>query len=183
MKRTLFAGILLTVLAVFTACSDKDENENEQPPTLVTYTDVAFSRFPGDTEYARFFSTSDGKSYKDSEVNAANGAKIDLAFASYLGMCYFLSPKSNEISPAIPNATVTQYVQSVPSTQFSVAQFDAMTTDEPLRALTIVDDNESFGTTGYPIIVLFQNAAGKKGAIKVKAINSERLLVDIKVQK
>jgi hypothetical protein len=186
MKTTAkFAGILLSALAIFSACAEKDNEpqKEEVQETLVTYTDIAFSRYAGNHVVGSFFSTSEGKSYTGDKVTAGNGAKIDLAFGSELGMSYFLSPDDKEIEPAIPGATATQYVQHVPESQFTVAQFDAMTTDEPLRALTITDDRESFGTSGYPIVILFQNAAGKKGVIKVKEINSERLLVDIKVQK
>ncbi|MDR3236811.1 MAG: hypothetical protein LBT48_08850 [Prevotellaceae bacterium] len=184
MKKIVFAGILLSALAIFGACSEKEnEPQKEVQETLVTYTDIAFSRYAGNPTIGRFFSTSEGKSYTDDKVTAGNGAKIDLAFGSILGMLYFLSPDDKEIEPAIPGATATQYVQHVHEAQFTVAQFDAMTTDEPLRALTITDDNETFGASSYPIVILFQNAAGKKGVIKVKESNSERLLVDIKVQK
>ncbi len=187
MRKTIFAGILLSVLISFSACGDKDlggQEEETVQETLVTYTDVAFARSSAEVEYARFFSTSEGKSYKDSEITAGNGAKIDLAFISSVGMCYFVSPNSNDVNPAIPGATATLYMQKVAATVFTVEQFDAMTTDELLATLTITnDDMETFGTTGYPIVLLFKNAAGKKGAIKVKSINSQRLIVDIKVQK
>jgi len=66
----------------------------------------------------------------------------------------------------------------------SITEFDTMTNSDILTDITIdKSDNNSFGASNIPVLVLFKNAAGKKGVIKVTAINAERILADIKVQK
>jgi len=58
-----------------------------------------------------------------------------------------------------------------------------MTDDQQLANLSISHDGESFGSFIIPCLVLFEIADGRKGAIKARAVNSSRLLVDIKIQK
>ena len=58
-----------------------------------------------------------------------------------------------------------------------------MKDDSKLSELTIADTDESFGNSSIPGTVLFEISTGKKGVIKTKALNSDRLLVDIKIQK
>jgi hypothetical protein len=149
---------------------------------IKTYTDIAFSLTKNDASIANFFSTNTGLSYKATEVNSSNGPLIDIAFSSMNGIVnYFVSPNDSNENFNIPGATLTKFINYV-TTQLSSSDFDNMTSDEKLKTLSIVSDEESFGTS-MPCIVLFQNSLGKIGAIKVKSINSEKILTDIKVQK
>lgn len=153
--------------------------------SIVTYTGIEFSMKKGSTTYGRFFSTTTGKIYKDSEVTASNGKDIDIAFGSYgPSTNFFLSPNDKEITPAIAGTTTTAFV-NYPSTSnaaATVAAFEAAKDDSFIAKETIKEDNNAFGTT-TPGIILFQTQDGRKGAICTRAINSDRLLVDIKVQK
>ena len=73
---------------------------------------------------------------------------------------------------------------------FTEEEFNAMTNDTPLRALSIthsVAGAQAFTNT-LPRIVLFQTHDGRKGAIKIKQFVSKGaensyILCDIKVQK
>jgi len=153
--------------------------------SIVTYTGIEFSLTKGSTTYGRFFSTTTGKIYKDSEVTASNGKDIDLAFGSFNGsMNFFLSPNDKDITPAIAGATTTAIANypSASNAAVTVAAFDAAKDDSFIAKQAIEDSNDSFGTS-TPHIVLFQTQDGRKGAICTRAINSSRLLVDIKVQK
>jgi PKD repeat protein len=146
------------------------------------YTDIAFSLTKNNATIASFFSSSTGLSYKNAELTDVTGSNIDLAFVSMSGVVnYFVSPDDAAESFNIPSATTT-LVKNYVRTEFSSTDFDNMVSDEKLKSITIVNDNESFGAS-MPQIVLFQNGKGKKGVIKVKSINSERILADIKVQK
>jgi hypothetical protein len=58
-----------------------------------------------------------------------------------------------------------------------------MDDDGLLADLTIQSDDGSFGNSTIPHTVLFELSNGKKGVVKTKEVNSERLLVDIKIQK
>ncbi|UII23650.1 PKD domain-containing protein [Fulvivirga ligni] len=149
---------------------------------IVTYTDLEFGLDAGDDTYGRLFSFEDGKIYKDSEITEANGASIGLAFGSMGNtMYYFESPSAEDYN--VPNATVTQVINYESEPTFNATQFDAMADDSELADLTIDGTEDSFGNSSIPNVVLFQLADGRKGAIKTKAVNSDRLLVDIKVQK
>jgi PKD repeat protein len=149
---------------------------------IVVYQDVAFAREAGSTTYGRFFSTETGLIYKDSEVNAVTGAQIDLAFA-HIGdpVNYFASPDDADEDFDIPGAQTTKIVNYVP-TLVTPAIFDAAVSDAFISDVTITPDDDSFGTS-HPYIILFETESGKKGAIKTKAVNADRLLVDIKVEK
>ena len=146
---------------------------------LITYTGVEFSLTAGSSTYGRLFSFDDGKIYKDNEINATNGPKIHLAFGSMANtLYYFESP--TETDYLVTGATVTKV--SNYKNPISIADFDNMTDDTKLLGLTITETNESFGNAQIPGIVLFQLASGRKGVIKTRAVNSYRLLVDIKIQ-
>jgi len=66
---------------------------------------------------------------------------------------------------------------------FEVATFDAMEDDRFLKDLVVESDYKVISSLDFPLIVIFENAEGKKGAIKLKSIDHEKLIVDIKVQK
>jgi thioredoxin-related protein len=182
-KKLLIWTLVLSVL--FAACTknnnDDDNDTTDKNETIVTYNDISFSLTANSSEYGRMFSTVTGKIYKDSEITVENGGKIDLVFVSSNGTYNYFESPSLFKSVTIPNATSTK-IQNL-TTTMTVEEFDAMTDAENLKSLTITYDEESFGGSGYPKIILFENAAGKKGAIKVKSRNADVMIVDIKVQK
>ncbi|HEY9047665.1 MAG TPA: hypothetical protein VIN08_17285 [Ohtaekwangia sp.] len=158
--------------------------EIEGNSAIVTYTDVAFAREAGSSTYGRFFSTQTGLIYKDSEVNSTTGPKIDLAF-SQLGTSvnYFTSPDDANEKFGIAGATTTKVINYPEGLGVTPTVFDNATDESFIKNVAIdASDEESFGTSN-PYIILFETASGKKGAIKTTAINGERLLVNIKVQK
>jgi FOG: PKD repeat len=149
---------------------------------LVTYSDVEFGLNAGDASYGRLFSFETGKIYKDNEVDAAVGPKINLAFASMGNtMYYFQSPTVVDYN--VPGASVTKVTNWFSTCPISISDFDGMTDDSKLSGLTINEADDSFGNSSIPGIVLFELSTGRKGAIETKAVNSSRLLVDIKIQK
>ena len=108
-------------------------------------------------------------------------SKIDLAFGSMGNtLYYFESP--NKTDYQLTGASTTKVDNSVLEADFAVATFDGMTNDADISGLTIEETNDSFGNT-QPNIVLFQTASGRKGVIKTTAVNADRLLATIKVQK
>ena len=187
MKKLVLSALFFST--VFLSCSkDKDdpEPEPEVPANAITtYSDIAFGVNHGDGEYARFFSTETGKSYKDSEVNETIGPKIDIGFEQMAtSVNYFLSADNKDVKLTIPGATGSLFINYVTPDVMSIAEFDAMTNSDILADITIdKNDNNSFGASNIPVLVLFKNAAGKKGVIKVTAINAERILANIKVQR
>jgi hypothetical protein len=192
-KMFLLLAIGAVVSSTLISCS-KDK-ENAVAPvvdnsTMVTYKDVTFSLVNDESADAgRFFSTQTGKSYKRAAIDGATAPKIDIAFSNMdHTVNFFISPKNTVyISPAIVGATETIFINHV-TNQLTAAEFDGMTDDSKLKTLTIdANDDNSFGRSTFPVIILFKNAAGKKGAIKVKSIHEvgmdPRIVVDIKVQK
>lgn len=178
---------VLLVCTLFISCSKDKEVETTTTTvvdnaTILTFKDIELSQTNSSTTLGRYFSTKLGKTLKQSEVNSSNGADIDLVYVGGTsGLFYFESPDRITGSIAIPNAQKSLFKNYLSG--FTVADFDAMTDDTKLKNLEVINDNESIGTLSLPLIVTFKNAAGKKGVIKLKAINAERLLVDIKVQK
>lgn len=149
---------------------------------LVTYSNVEFGLNAGDNSYGRLFSFETGKIYKDNEIDATVGPKINLAFASMGNtMYYFQSPTVADYN--VPGASVTKVTNWLSDSPISTTDFDGMTDDSKLAGLTINETGDSFGNSSIPGIVLFQLSTGRKGAIETKAVNSSRLLVDIKIQK
>ncbi|MGC8824424.1 MAG: hypothetical protein ACP5PZ_07475 [Bacteroidales bacterium] len=148
---------------------------------IVTYTDIEFGVNPEDETYGRFFSFETGRIYKDKEIVDSIGQKIGIGFSSMEHtMYYFQSPSDNSYN--IPNATITK-VTNYANNIFSIENFDSMVDDRMLSTITIDETHDSFGNSSIPCTVLFQLANSKKGVIKVKAVNNDRVLVDIKIQK
>jgi PKD repeat protein len=134
---------------------------------------------------------------KRAEVTAENAPLIDLVFyginASF-GYCRFLSPDSASryTFPAIPQASHTYIVNvlSAKGITFTPQQFDAMTTDADLVGIDIRGKDTAglyFMGNNAPMVVLFETADGRKGAIKVRefvAAGAQSYIVaDIKIQK
>jgi PKD repeat protein len=152
---------------------------------ILTFTNLEFGLEKGSLVYGRYFSFETGIMYKDAEINSTNGSKIDIGLGSFNQyMLFFASPDDHRFSFLlnIPNATLTKIVNWESNLRITPAAFDSMNDDRLLSALNIVDNNQSFDNE-FPHTVLFQLSTLQKGVIKLKAVNSDRLLVDIKIQK
>lgn len=146
-----------------------------------------------------YFSSTLGKVLKTSEVTAANGSTIDIAFFGFdssFGYNRFVSPTGvqNYTFAYIPNAINTYIVNSQEncncSSSMTAAQFDAMIDDTLLQSTDIQQTTPGlaeFGNTVLPRVVLFHTQDGRKGAIKVKqfvqAGQQSYIVCDIKVMK
>ncbi len=150
---------------------------------IVHYTDLGFALNAGDDTYGRLFSFETDQMYLDSEINSDNGSKIHLAFGSIGGTLYYFDSPS-ESAYNVPNATITNVINYESTPTITGTDFNNMVDDRLLADLVIVDDNNSFGNSSIPgNTVLFEISTGRKGVILTKAVNSSRLLVDIKIQK
>jgi hypothetical protein len=181
MKAKFLSGLFLFSV-LFISCSKDDDSstpaddgDDQNTETISTFTDIVFSL----DDSSKYFSTSEGKMYSKSEITAESTKVIDLVGDSNQTFIAFSSPsKTSEIS----GGTVTK-IQHL-DTKLTVTNFDDIKDDSTLKNLSVTDDNDSVGITGYKEkIIIFENAAGKKGVIKLKAINADRVLVDIKVMK
>ncbi|OBX24970.1 PKD repeat protein [Gelidibacter algens] len=146
-----------------------------------------------------FFSTKLRKVLTADEVTDANGEEIDICFFglnSSFDFNKFIAPDAVDSNGfiAIPNATHTKFINSQEicgcSASLSAAQFDGMTSDGLLKALTITETSNGllpFDNSVVPRIVLFETHDGRKGAIKIKTYVNEGassyIICDIKVQK
>lgn len=148
---------------------------------ILTFTDLEFGLNAGDLTYGRLFSIDDGKIYKDGEITPALGPKIDLGFASNAPLYYFETP--DHVDFGLTGATSTKVENYVTATKFSVAMFDAMVDDADIKNLPITYDGNAFSANQMANIILFETAAGRKGVVKTTALNSSRIMADIKVQK
>lgn len=146
-----------------------------------------------------FFSTTTREVYTKEEVTTDNGVAIDIAFFGLnqnFTFNKFVSPDEVQTLTfdAIPNATHTKFINLQEScgcsASMSIAEFDAITDDTLLDALTITETTgglQDFDNSVVPRIVLFETEDGRKGAIKIKdfvvdGVNSY-VVVDIKVMK
>ncbi|MFD0962909.1 PKD domain-containing protein [Pseudofulvibacter geojedonensis] len=148
---------------------------------------------------AAFFSTTMQRTYTNSEVDNSNGSEIDIAFYGLnQNFTYnkFVSP--NQVQDytfdAIPGANHTKFINSIEtcncSASMTVSEFDSMTDDTILDALTIeetIGGLQDFDNTIEPRIILFETPDERKGAIKIKDFvedgQNSYVIVDIKVQK
>ncbi|MEW7280864.1 hypothetical protein ABW636_19915 [Aquimarina sp. 2201CG1-2-11] len=172
--------ICFFALAMYvTSCSKDDDsnstNTTETEELISVFSDVEFSL----DDSARFYATSTGRMYGASAIDSETSKIIDLVGDSNQAFIAFSSPSAvNEIA----NGTVTKIQHT--NVSMTVAEFDAIKDSKALAAIKVTNDNDSVGLSDYKNnIILFENADGKKGAIKLKAINATRLLVDIKVVK
>jgi len=182
------ALVLFICATILTGCSSDDKDETVvETETLKSFKNITFSLdYSEGFDAGRFFSTATGKSYKKNQIDASVLSKVDIAFygTAINSFAYFLSP--NDTEDGIAGATNTDYVNYV-TDEFTVEQFNNLKKGEDLTNLNITDDGKSFSTDQLPRIILFKNAAGKKGAIYVKSVHKvgydPRIVVDIKVQK
>ncbi|MGN7820746.1 hypothetical protein HGH92_22575 [Chitinophaga varians] len=192
MKKLILGAVILT--AMLTACSKKDKNSNddnapkpEQPAvtpkdSLTIYKDLEFDISGTSTTVGIAFSTKDGKMYYRGNL-PKDGKNIDLVFAGVdPGRLFFSSPTATAShSLTFDNATLTE-IMNAPSVQvFDPLKFDTLSHGSALNNLPVKEDDNFFSTT-YDGVVLFKNAAGKIGVIKVSRSEGQRLKVTIKVQ-
>lgn len=152
---------------------------------IITYTDLEFAVDAGNATYGRYFSFETGKILKDNEINSSNGSKIHLAFGSIEHSMYFFESPDDHSMPGsltFANANHTKVINWQANPSISTTAFDAMQDDRLLSSLTINETNDSFGNS-LPCMILFELPDHRKGVIKAKAVNSTRLLADIKIQK
>ncbi|MBC9908875.1 hypothetical protein [Chitinophaga varians] len=192
MKKLILGAVILT--AMLTACSKKDKNSNddnapkpEQPAvtpkdSLTIYKDLEFDVSGTSQTVGIAFSTKDGKMYYRGNL-PKDGKNIDLVFAGVDPGNLFFSSTTATASHGLTfdNATITEIMNSPAVLAFDPAKFDTLSHGSALNGLAVKEDN-SFFTTTYRGVVLFKNAAGKIGVIKVSAIDGQRLKATIKVQ-
>ncbi len=180
------SGDFLITLVISNGSEEKEVTKTVSitgEDAIIIYTDLEFAQKNDDSNYARFFSTSEGMMFGQSEINSTNGPLIDVVFQGGPSSFIFFESPDNlfDNSFEIPEATSTKVKNY--NSGFEVSLFDGMTDDKELEELVVEHDNEAIGSLDFPLIVLFENGDGKKGAIKLREINSVRLLADIKVQK
>lgn len=151
------------------------------------------------SETGSFFSTYLRKVITKDSVNATNGPLIDLCYFGLnntFSYNKFISPTDvqNWTFNSIPGAGITTLINNQErcncSVSLSVTDFDQISNGNYFDYLTIPVIAESvleFDESIVPRIVLFQNAAGKKGAVKIIEFvdrgEDSYIICDIKVQK
>lgn len=192
MKLTYKISLLALLSAMlFNSCSNDDETKTNpavtETTTLKTFKDVTFSLDQSEGyDAGLYFSTELGKSYKTSKIDATTLSKIDIAFYSdSSSLNYFLSPNNSDYG--IKDATLTLFINNQKDL-LTIEQFNKIEKGSDFDTIKIeTDDDDSFPDDKTPNIVLFKNAAGKKGAIYIKSVHrvgyDPRIVVDIKIQK
>jgi hypothetical protein len=192
MKLTYTIAFLVCISALlFNSCSSDGETKNETSATdnttLKSFTDVTFSLDRSESyDAGLYFSTELGKSFKTSKIDATTLPKIDIAFySSSYTLNYFMSP--NNADYGIKNAARTLFINAQKDL-LTIDQFNKITKGSDFENIKIdSDDDDSFPDSQMPNVVLFKNAAGKKGAIYIKSVHrvgyDPRIVVDIKIQK
>tara|TARA_R110002074_G_scaffold161480_3_gene319297 strand:+ start:26143 stop:26838 length:696 start_codon:yes stop_codon:yes gene_type:complete len=161
----------------------EEDTDSEVLLSFEIYENIEFAVDTDGLDTKRFFSTSTGTMYTYNEINAEIGPTIDLAWydmsPSNSGFLFWDSPDSLFQSKQIEGATGTKMENT--GDQMTVAEFDSITEEGQLNSLIIEHENEAMGPVDYPVVVLFQNAAGHIGAIKMKSNDGQIMTVDIKV--
>lgn len=146
-----------------------------------------------------FFSTSLRKVFVKDSVTAQNGPAIDLVFfglSASFNFSFFISPDSAKrwTFPAITGATHTLYINRQENcgcaASLTAAGFNNITNGDSFGGLEITETvagSAAFNDNMLPRVVLFKNAAGRKGAVKITQFVSQGdnsyIICDIKVQK
>lgn len=162
---------------------EETEEEAEELSSYVLYENIEFIVDTDGLDTKRFFSSSTGNLYTYNEIDAEIAPIIDLAWydmsPSNPGFLFWMSPDDLFQDEQIEGGTTTKMENT--ADQMTVAEFDAITDESALIDLVIENEDEAMGPQDYPTIVLFENAAGHKGAIKMKSNDGQIMIVDIKV--
>jgi hypothetical protein len=166
---------------------------------LRTFLNVKLGINSAQSTLGSYFSTILRTVIRKEEVTSLNGNKIDLVFyglSQSFSFNLFVPPSdapSWTFTP-IPNATYTKIINSQElcgcGVNFTAANFDNVTNGTAFNSVPITvttNGSQQFNSSVLPRVVLFENAIGKKGAIKIKQYVNNGLdsyiLCDIKVQK
>ncbi len=184
MKKLFLLPVLFLALLTI-SCSKEEQPTKEEPKVekekIVAYKDVELKLEDAETDkYGIAFSSSIGKTYKASEINEKNVAEIDLVSFNSRAFIAFDSPTRSDYTKKFKGATVTK-IQHV-NVAMTTEEFDKIEDASVLKKLTVKNDEKVLPIT-YEGIILFENAKGKKGALKIKALNRDRILFDVKVMK
>ncbi|WP_405397458.1 hypothetical protein [Maribacter sp. Asnod2-G09] len=188
-KNFLLICLFITAFSVI-SCSDDNEDVMEQNEeetaelaSFVLYENVEFEVDTDGLDTKRFFSTTTGDLYSYDEIDADIAPTIDLAWydmsPSNPGFLFWMSPDDLFQDEQIEGGTTTKMENT--ANQMTVEEFDAITDESALVDLVIENEDEAMGPQDYPVVVLFENAAGHKGAIKMKSNDGQIMIVDIKV--
>ncbi|SHK30793.1 hypothetical protein SAMN04488007_2696 [Maribacter aquivivus] len=162
---------------------EETEEEAEEFSSYILYENVEFIVDTDGVDTKRFFSTSTGNLYTYNEIDAEIAPTIDLAWydmsPSNPGFLFWMSPDDLFQDEQIEGGTTTKMENT--ADQMTVEEFDAIADESSLVDLVIENEDEAMGPQDYPTIVLFENAAGHKGAIKMKSNDGQIMIVDIKV--
>ncbi len=166
---------------------------------LRTFSNIHLGINSAHTNIGSFFSTHLRKVIKQGDVNAANSPEIDICYFGLnetFSFNQFISPTAvqNWTFAPIANASNTIYVNKTETCGCGInitpAQFDGIADGTFFNSITIPASglsNDFFDNTLASRVVLFQNANGKKGAIKINqyVVNGadSYIVCDIKVQK
>jgi surface-anchored protein len=194
-----------TYTITYEASNGKQTKTNSQTITvkpnsrLRSFTDVHLGINTAHAAIGSFFSTQLRKVFRKADVTVANGPAIDIVYfglSESFSYNQFISPGDAQSFTfgAIPGATRTSWVNLQEkcscSSTLSPAAFDAITNGAALDPISYTETtaaNNSFNNSNLPRVILFQNASGKKGAIKVKQMvqagQQSYIVCDIKVQK
>ncbi|MBN2724667.1 MAG: PKD domain-containing protein [Deltaproteobacteria bacterium] len=146
---------------------------------ILEYTDIEFSsKEEPPADAPRYFSFDTGESYSDDDVDSIDTSILHLMLSSLGTIWFFESP-----SYYFDDAGMTKFVNYSDPVVITTTQFDEMTDDRLISDLEINNTDESFPGSIIPHVILFEISSGRKGVIKTTAVNAERLLVDIKIQK
>ncbi|WP_157486550.1 hypothetical protein [Maribacter forsetii] len=188
-KNFLLMCLFVSTLSII-SCSNDDEDVMEQSEeevaelaSFMLYENVEFEVDTEGLDSKRFFSTITGSLYTYNEIDAEIALTIDLAWydmsPSNPGFLFWMSPDDLFQDEQIEGGTTTKMENT--ADQMTVEEFDAITDESALIDLVIENEDEAMGPQDYPTIVLFENAAGHKGAIKMKSNDGQIMIVDIKV--
>jgi hypothetical protein len=166
---------------------------------LRTFTNIKLGINTAHETIGSFFSTRLRRVFKKDEVSSENGDKIDLIYfglSESFSYNQFIRPDSaqNWTFAAIPNASVTKIINSQEicncGVSFTETDFNSVTNGTAFNNISVTASEAGrtpFASGITPRIILFENAAGKKGAIRIKQFvqDGQRsyILCDIKVQK
>ena len=146
-----------------------------------------------------FFSTYLRKVISRDDVNSSNGPLIDICYfglSSGFTFNKFISPTEADqwtfqpIPGAQPSIIINKQESCGCGTNVTPAQFDAISSGSFFDAVPVVQTVPGmmeFDNSLLPRVVLFKNAAGKKGAIKITGFVADNvnsyIICDIKIQK